>query len=576
MLTKLIIRNFKRFKDAEIDLGNRVVLVGPNNSGKTSAMQALALWHMGIRRWHEKYQGKRVPKKRTAATINRLHLLAIPHPESRLFWHRLQTHNASRDNGKTTTRPVYMHVLVHGYTNGHCWECGLEFYYANKESIYCRPLGAARAPTPASVFIPEEAVAVNVVFLPPMSGLATMETRLDPGAVNRLIGEGRTADVLRNLCWKVAEDEPKRWEALTEKIEALFGAELDKPVYISERGEITMRYREHGSWLDLTSSGRGLQQTLLLLAYMYANPNTLIMLDEPDAHLEILRQREIYSLIDEVASASSNQIIMASHSEVLLNEAAEKDTVIAFVGQPHSIGRNSDQILKSLKYIPWQDYYQAEQTGWILYLEGSTDLAILKAFARKLKHPAEKSLERVFVRYVGNQPKEAKKHFFGLREAVPDLRGLALFDRLDKKAPDNPILQCLIWKQREIENYLCKPAALLGYARRLSPNQDMFDQAEADRRLAAMKHAIEEISKSHETLGKDKPWGPDIKASKDFLKPVFKKYSEQLSLPKIMRKTSFHQLAEYLRPEDDIDPEVVEKLDAIAAIADLARPADSP
>ena len=39
-----------------------------------------------------------------------------------------------------------------------------------------------------------------------------------------------------------------------------------------ERGEIAMTYREQGTTLDLSSSGRGLQQTLLILAYLYANP----------------------------------------------------------------------------------------------------------------------------------------------------------------------------------------------------------------------------------------------------------------------------------------------------------------
>ena len=37
MLTRLIIRNFKRFGTVEIELGSPVVFIGPNNSGKTSA-----------------------------------------------------------------------------------------------------------------------------------------------------------------------------------------------------------------------------------------------------------------------------------------------------------------------------------------------------------------------------------------------------------------------------------------------------------------------------------------------------------------------------------------------------------
>jgi len=47
MLTNLSIRNFKRFTNVTIELGSPVVLIGPNNSGKTTALQALALWDIG-------------------------------------------------------------------------------------------------------------------------------------------------------------------------------------------------------------------------------------------------------------------------------------------------------------------------------------------------------------------------------------------------------------------------------------------------------------------------------------------------------------------------------------------------
>ena len=62
MLTKLIIGNFKRFGEVEIELGSPVVFIGPNNSGKTSAMQALALWDIGLQRWNEKRSGRTRPR----------------------------------------------------------------------------------------------------------------------------------------------------------------------------------------------------------------------------------------------------------------------------------------------------------------------------------------------------------------------------------------------------------------------------------------------------------------------------------------------------------------------------------
>ena len=51
MLTRLQIRNFKTLEEADIPLGQNVVLIGPDNSGKTSALQALALWHTGLEEW---------------------------------------------------------------------------------------------------------------------------------------------------------------------------------------------------------------------------------------------------------------------------------------------------------------------------------------------------------------------------------------------------------------------------------------------------------------------------------------------------------------------------------------------
>lgn len=49
MLTRIHIGNFKRFEEVEFELGQNVVFIGPNNSGKTSALQALALWQAGMR-----------------------------------------------------------------------------------------------------------------------------------------------------------------------------------------------------------------------------------------------------------------------------------------------------------------------------------------------------------------------------------------------------------------------------------------------------------------------------------------------------------------------------------------------
>ena len=577
MLTNIAIRNFKRFEDVSVELGGPAVFIGPNNSGKTSAMQALALWDIGVKRWAARHGVEGKVGSRPGVTVNRRDLIAMPVPNANLLWRGLRSRDIRREDGGQRTNNIRVEIVVDGVSEGGIWQCGMEFDYANPESIYCRPLRVGEGRNPERMPVPKEAAEAKVAFLPPMSGLAATETRLDIGAVSVRVGEGRTAEVLRNLCHRIQEENPAGWREIVERIDGLFGARLDRARYIAERGEIAMTYQERGAVLDLSSSGRGLQQTLLILAYLYANPGAALLLDEPDAHLEILRQRQIYQLITETAARNGSQIIAASHSETLLNEAAGRDMVIAFVGKPHRIDRRASQVLKALREIGFEHYYQAEQTGWALYLEGPTDLAVLRSFARRLNHAeAERALERPYAYYVRNdRPADALSHYYGLREALPNLKAAALFDRQDSP-PSDPNVNMLCWRRREIENYLCTERTLEAYAQATAESdfQDspLFAASERARRLSAMREAISEISAAMRTLGKGSPWSADAKVSDDFLTPLFALYYDKLGLPNLMNKKDFYDLAEYV-PEDELDDEIVEKLDAIAQTAREAAPA---
>lgn len=577
MLDRLIIRNFKEFDEVEIELGESVVFVGPNNSGKTTALQALALWELGIRRWSEKRGGQTPPRKRSGVTMNRRDLVALPVPETNLLWRNLHVREVSRGDGTRRTENIRVDVEVHGVTGGKTWRAGIEFDYANAESIYCRPLGWASGVGGSGDPIGEPARAVRVAFLPPMSGLAANEVRLDPGAVQVRLGEGRTAEVLRNLCYALAQGEQgeRRWATLSDRMYGLFGVRLRHPEYIAERGELAMSYTDpHNVTLDLAAAGRGLQQTLLLLAFLLGNPGSVLLLDEPDPHLEILRQQQIYQTLTDIAAATGSQIIAASHSEVILNEAADRDVVIAFVGAPHRIDDRGSQVLKSVKSIGFEQYYLAERMGWVLYLEGATDLATLRAFAASIGHPAAAVLERPFTHYVLNQPQKARDHFYGLREAKPDLVGIGVFDNLGREESGTPELGFVQWQRREVENYLCLPAVLEDYAASLAVERaegPLFEGVEASRFRAAMRSCVEERVPPAALRDPTDRWWHTVKASDDFLDPVFQRFFAALSLPNLMRKTDYHRLAA-LVPAGAIAPEIRGVLDRIVAVAERARP----
>lgn len=570
MITRFVVKNFKRLESAELDLGGVSVFIGPNNSGKTTALQALALWDVGWRKWAERRDNSAASKRR-GVTINRRDLSSIPVPNARLLWRDLHTQDTQTKEAKTTEK-IYITLTAEGVHNDKPWTCGLEFYYANEESFYCRLQGE---PDGA---VPEGARAHRVVFLPPMSGLAEREYRKEAGEINVLIGEGQTAQVLRNLCWQLFQHEDKSgWKKLTAHVEELFRIQLRDPVYVKERSELVLKYRElrSGVELDLSSTGRGCQQVLLLLSYMLANPGAVLLLDEPDAHLEILRQRDVYNLITRIAAESGSQVVAASHSEVVLQEAAERDVVVAFVGRdPHRVDtRSRAQVRKALEGIRAADYLVAEQRGWMLYLEGATDLAILQRLAERLNHPAKEFLGKsVPVIYVGsNKPQEARDHFHGLREAKDDLVGFALFDRLDRELHTDSPLNERMWKRREIENYLVTPQSLQAFVVRDLKDDDLIDQSERPDRLRILASVVAELEKALYVTNQPTPWSPDIKVTDQFLDPLFKNYFEQLGTPQSVYKRDYHGLADVV-PIEQIDPEISEVLSAICDVANRARP----
>lgn len=562
MLTKITIRNFKMLENMEVPLGNSFVFVGANNSGKTSALQALALWHIGLQKYNEK---KRTSSARVRAgvAINRLDLIPLPISQANFIWFNRKVRANPNSN-------IRIELIVEGFSHGDKWECGLEFDYSNPEAFHCRPLrlnddGNER------MEIPEEALKTKIAFLPPMSGLVTEEAIIQGGRINVLIGEGRTAEVLRNLCYLVHERDKKDWKILVHHINDLFGVALQEPIYSSERGSVGIHYLDRNNVsFELSSAGRGLQQVLLLLAYLYTNDtHTIFLLDEPDAHLEILRQRQIYNLMSAIAEERNAQIISASHSEVLLDEAAQREAVVSFTGRkPHLLGENAkSHVMRALREIGYSYYQNIENKGWILYLEGESDLKILHAFAKKFNHEAENILSDPLIKYINNDVGAAKRHFEGLRDAKEDARGFLLVDNLPKGLGEKVEgLVKFMWHKNEIENYLCHREAIIGYVTQGLDKSDLFQGHEASEREKLIIQEMDELERASKVMDAPLPFSDDIKASK-FLKLLFKSFSKALkNAPVFLRKSDFYKLVEYI-PQEKIDKEVIKVLDGIVKLA---------
>ena len=571
MLTNIKIENFKKLECVSFPLSSSVVIIGPNNSGKSTIFQALCLWEIGVKKFIAAFQKKDLDKQ-GAVTINRRDLLNSPISDARFLW---KNKKVTQKNEKSYGQIVIpLTIELQGDKNGKKWTSKAEFTFSNAESFSCKLVSGLQD----LVNLYENNNGVHFGFLQPMSGISTLEDKLTQGSIDRKLGEGKTAEVLRNICYEMLYpetqskeiiDTEKNWGKLCDVIKLMFGAKLKKPEFIKTTGFINLEYIENDVQYDISSAGRGFQQTLLLFAYMFANPNTVLLLDEPDAHLEVIRQRESFQFINEIAESTNSQLLIASHSEVVLNEAAKSSNIIALIENqaiPFNVSSKTQSIRyiqKALTDIGWEKYYLARAKGHVLYLEGITDREMLLKFAGKLNHKVESLLRNANIDYTDNNvPNTAVTNFVALKEIFPELKGLALFDRIDKNVEDIKALKVLYWEKRELENYFARPALLLQYAKLLQNKYSKYTQKQLEEKMQSsiQKYTIPAYL---EDLNDD--WWNDAKLSDEWLDKIFSEFYKQLNIPQDFYKRDYYQLISLL-DKKNISSEVSEKLDAIYEI----------
>ena len=231
MITKVVIENFKKFQREEFLLDETVVLAGPNNTGKTSLLQAISTWWFALQKWRQgKGSGAGKATLRTGQAVTRKDFSALPLSEFDLLWNDRATalRKEERIGGEKPGTPRLIHITLEGLATDPSrepWRLTMELRYQGSEQIYVKPVLPEDETS-----LPEAAAALTVVHCPPFSGIGSDEHRLDIGAQNLLIGEGKPGDILRNLILEVAE-KPDRWERLIDDIKELFGYTLLKPNY---------------------------------------------------------------------------------------------------------------------------------------------------------------------------------------------------------------------------------------------------------------------------------------------------------------------------------------------------------
>jgi predicted ATPase len=554
MIEQVTLRYFKVFQEETFDISDSIILAGPNNTGKTTLLQAIAAWNLALHRWLTERGPESGSKasKRTGVAISRKDFTAIPLREMNLLWTDRST--ALRKYEVRGDQKPGMHRVLHIGVKGKDaegeWDLALEFSYGNPHLIYARPAKE----TPVEPVL--EAVRdLQVVHVPPFSGIGAEETGYDKAYQDLLIGQGKPGDILRNLLLEVHREKPDEWGALCKDITDMFGYHLLPPVY-EGRPFIICEYqpgipgRQSGKSLpklDISCAGSGFLQVLMLLGFFYARPASILLLDEPDAHLHVVLQKQVYDRLREISRRHGCQLLIATHSEVLV-DGTSPERIVSFFDHPHRLVADTDrnQVREALKRLTSLDILLAEQSPGILYVEGETDLNLLREWARVLEHPAYQFLAEPFWHSnQGRHPREARSHFFALKAVKPNIRGILIDREILTEG-----LTLLRWKRYEAENYLLHPQALARFVS--GPTPDFFT------------HAGQEYLRERSSLIVDDDYQEGVPASKTLLPGFFEAASVSLT------KNEYYQVAAQMLPEE-IPREVREKLDVICETFDIGE-----
>lgn len=509
MITRLVLKNYKSVVEQTYEFTDFDLLVGRNNCGKSTILQSLAIWQFCVEEFR---RAKRSGK--TGIQVVLPNFTALPVPEFNLLWHEKVDRKYAVVDGKRSAKPEYVLIEVEVF-----WLSS-----SREERSFKTALRYMAAQTAFALPVPDwrgfrDAEKTDgfpkIAYVPPFSGLEPSEEWRDEGPIKKQIGKAQPGSILRNLLYRVrfpdASDEktlpPDDWAELKDVVARWFSMELLDPQY--QKGvdtQIVCEYKQRGKTYDIIAGGSGFHQGLTLLAFLYGYKPSVILMDEPDAHMHVNLQREMMDYFQVKCRERGVQFIMATHAEELVR-GVDASRIVSVLSQVPTRLTSKTGVVSAMADVSNAELAQLAASPFILYVEGESDERILRAWAPVCG--AEEALGRVCFHHMGGGSKQlmkenADRHFEGVRQVLPKARRLLLFD-LDTAAeafhpePGNPAL--VEWKRRNIENYLLVPSAWVRAAAALLrlPEDDLL--------LEPVRRVIDEFfSGENLTLPRNQTW----------------------------------------------------------------------
>jgi energy-coupling factor transporter ATP-binding protein EcfA2 len=468
LITQVTIENFKKIENEVFDLTDFDLIVGSNNSGKSTLLQALAIWQFAVDSFKTQNRAGG-----TGVQIVLPNFTALSVPEFNLLWHNKVDRSYPLNNGKKKQEFVLIKIGVSWRNESHeIKNFTVNLRYQSSQTVYAIPAeGWAHFKE-----LQQDPTFPKIAYVPPFSGLEPTEKWLDDGPIKQQVGKGQPGGILRNLLLRVSmkDDEDKKkgssknhWNELAGYIKLWFGVELNKPAYRPGTDvNIVVQYMQAGKHFDIISGGSGFHQVLTLLAFLFGYSPTTIMMDEPDAHLHVRLQRDIVEVFRKLARDRGIQFLTATHAEEFMRGVDPTQIISIMQGKPKRV-ISVPNVVKAMSDVSNDESVRVRSSPFVLYVEGETDERVIRAWAKTLSK--DSMLSTYFIKAMLGGSKdlmksETKKHFEALKEIVPEAKRHILFDRDEEDTAIRPSADNIgisEWTRRNIENYLISPDAWL-------------------------------------------------------------------------------------------------------------------
>lgn len=482
------------------------MLVGGNNAGKSSVLHAMAVWEFcktllefskGTESWLANYNGQGVGVSASDFT-------PISIPSLKHLWTDLRTQRIIETDGYTLK--VRADWTVPATNQPRHLQFGLSL--AN-DRLFIKPTSSNLTWRDMEADLQFPRPVPKVAYLPPFAGITDKEPRTSGAARNRLIGQGLSGGVIRNVLydmWERNQEERKRlrgtktkigskalaglresdaWEILSKTLAERFqlGLQIDPfdDRYHTSLSVETYRFmKANGAFRkvvsdvprDLMVEGSGFLQWLSVYALALSPDIDVLLLDEPDSHLHCSLQIDLVNQLVEIARQNGKQILMASHSTELIKSFPHHAILEVQGARAGYLGTNERKIgvIAGLGSTYSPKLHAITQHQKVLFLEGTFDEGLLKIWAQKLQLVWP---DNVVVWLWPGKHSERRQLFLQLQATLPNLKAISLRDRDDEQPSsvaadlrdtghkDNKDgFMAFKWRRRQIDSYLLCPAAI--------------------------------------------------------------------------------------------------------------------